>query len=61
MSHFHYFLESEFGYTDVRDLDFTWCKRLLKSQLDDPGLLFYIAQSSNFRSESVPQLKSFDC
>ena len=23
MSHFYYFLESEFGYTDVRDSDFT--------------------------------------
>ena len=33
LSHFHYFLECEFDYTDVRDLDFMNCKTLLKSQL----------------------------
>ena len=29
LSHFHYFLESEFGFTDVRDSDFMYCKSLL--------------------------------
>ena len=43
VSHFHYFLESEFGFTNVRDSDFKHCKSLLQSQLADPGLLFYIA------------------
>ena len=42
MSHFHYFLESEFGMVNVRDSDFKECKVLLASQLsDDPGLLFH--------------------
>ena len=40
MSHIHYFLESEFGYTDVRQSDFTSCKTLLLSELVDPGFLF---------------------
>ena len=63
ISHFHYFLESEFGYKDVRDADFTYCKSLLKSELDDPKLLFYMKQKSNPLSGFVfvPQLKSFDC
>ena len=42
MAHFHYFLESQFGYHDVRDSDFTKCKSLLKSELVDPGLLFHV-------------------
>ena len=45
MSHFHYFIESQFGFTNVRDSDFTFCKNLLKSELDDPGLLFYITDT----------------
>ena len=54
LSHFHYFLESLFGYTNVRDLDFTSCKRFLKSELVDPGLLFYIEVKAK-------KIKSFDC
>ena len=45
MSHFHYFLESQFGYTNVRDSDFTSCKSLLKSKLENFGFLFYIAEN----------------
>ena len=52
MSHFHYFLESQFGYSNVRDSDFIHCKNLLKSVLVDTGLLFEIRKSG---------LKSFDC
>ena len=63
MSHFQYFLEAQFGYTNVRDSTFTYCKSLLKSELDDPKLLFYMKQKSNPLSGFVfvPQLKSFDC
>ena len=31
MAHFHYFLETQFGYTEIRDSDFSYCKSLLKS------------------------------
>ena len=42
MAHFYYFLESQFGFTNVRGTDFTYCKSLLKDQLIEPGLLFYL-------------------
>ena len=42
MSHFHYFLESQFGHSNVRDSDFIHCKSLLKSKFVDPGFLFYM-------------------
>ena len=45
MSHFYFFLESQFGYTNVRDSDFKSCKSLLQSQLVDPGLLFYMTEN----------------
>ena len=46
LSHFHYFLESEFGYTDMRCLNYTSCKNLLKSHLDELSLLFYVGLHS---------------
>ena len=52
ISHFYYFLESQFGYTNVRDSDFKSCKILLKSRLVDPGLFFHITRNL---------IKSFDC
>ena len=61
MSHFHYFLESQFGYTNVRASDFASCKSLLKSELDNPGLLFYKKHNPDPSSESVFQLKSYNC
>ena len=73
ISHFHYFLESQFGLKNVRDLDFTSCKSLLQSQLDDLGLLFYMTENEpirqrgmargrpKYRSGYVPKLVSFDC
>ena len=61
MSHFHYFLESEFGLTNVRDADFTYCKSLLKSELADPGLLFYMTANRDLIQGFSKQLKSFDC
>ena len=42
MSHFYYFLEAQFGYTNIRELDFTYSKTLLKSELVNPRLLFLI-------------------
>ena len=57
MSHFHFFMESEFGDTDVRDSDFTSCKTLLQSHLNESGLLFYLTQDYN----DMPTFKSFDC
>ena len=45
ISHFHYFLESEFGYTDVRDADFSQCKTLLSSELNESPLLFYFTRN----------------
>ena len=53
MSHFHYFLESQFGYSNVRESDFTNCKSLLKSELEDPGLIFHIMKNMN----GIPSLK----
>ena len=55
LSHFHYFLESELGFTNIRDIDFTHCKSLLQSQLLDPGLLFHMETGFGYG------LKSFDC
>ena len=48
MAHFHYFLESQFGYTNVRDVDFTHCKSLLKSELVDNGLLFHLTRNITY-------------
>ena len=42
MSRFHYFLESQFGFTNVRDSDFTKCKCLLQSKIVVPGLFFHM-------------------
>ena len=53
MSHFHYFLESQFGYSNVRDSDFIYCKSLLISELLGSGLLFHLHFGHT--------LKSFDC
>ena len=53
MSHFHYFLESQFGYSNVRESDYTNCKSLLKSELEDPGLIFHIMKNMN----GIPSLK----
>ena len=71
MSHCHYFLESQFGFTNVRNWDFKYCKSLLQSQLVDPGLFFYMTENSPIRQRQsakkvyrrgfVPKLKSFDC
>ena len=63
MSHFHYFLESQFGLTNVRHSDFTTCKSLLKSRLEDPGLFFYMTKNTNPDIRGavfVKQFKSFD-
>ena len=61
MSHFYYFMESQRGLTDVRDSDFTSCKSLLKSQLDDPGLFFYRTKDVEFTpSGFMSKFKSFD-
>ena len=60
MSHFHYFLESEFGCTEVRDSDFTSCKSLLQSQLVHPSLFFYFTRNLMNLGGIVPHLKSFD-
>ena len=56
ISHFHYFLESEFGYTNIRDSDFKCCKSLLQSELElgDPGLFFYITKNFDARPDFVP-------
>ena len=61
MSHFHYFLESEFGCTNVRDSDFTYCKSLLISELFGPGLLFYHKQTGEDVRSFEYNFKSFDC
>ena len=61
LSHLHFFLESEFGYTSVRDSDFTYCKSLLISELYDPGLLFRIKSNELEGDETKRQLISFDC
>ena len=62
LSHVHYFLESQFRFTHVRDSDFKCCKNLLKSELVDSGLLFYMTLLNPHSSpEFVSQLKSFDC
>ena len=45
IAHFHYFLETEFGYTDVRDADFSQCKTLLSSELNESPLLFYFTRN----------------
>ena len=42
LSHVHYFLESQYGLTNIRDSDFKCCKSLLKSELDNSRLLFYL-------------------
>ena len=60
VSHIHYFLESEFGYTDVRQSDLPSCKTLLKSQSDNRGFLFYFYDNRTLNL-LVSQLKSFDC
>ena len=56
MSHFHYFFESELGYTDVRDLDFRKCKSLLQSHLTHSPLLFYFTNYRRIKG-FVRQLK----
>ena len=48
LAHFHYFLEDQFGYTKVRDSDFTHCKSLLKFEVGDPRL-FYMTWNSERR------------
>ena len=60
MSHFHYFMESQFGLTDVRASDFTSCKSLLKSQLD-VSLLIFRALDWDDNPEFVYKLKTFNC
>ena len=60
ISRFHYFLESQFGCKNVRDLDFTSCKSLLKSRFD-LGMLFHIKSTFDGESNKVSQLKAFDC
>ena len=57
MSHFHFFLESQFGYSNVRDSDFTHCKSFLKSELDNLGLIFLLMKNM----KGIPSLKSYDC
>ena len=63
ISHFHYFLESQFGFTNVRDSDFIDCKKLLKIEILDvySGLFFYMTQNSDDLPEFVPAVKSFNC
>ena len=58
MAHFHYFLESQFGFKNVRDSDFSYCKSLLKSEI--VKLMFHITKKYS-EPGFVPQLKSFDC
>ena len=57
MSHFHFFLESQLGYSNVRDSDFKYCKSLLKSELVDPALIFHVTTGRAY----IPILKSYDC
>ena len=57
MSHFHFFLESQLGYSNVRDSDFKYCKSLLRSELFDPRLIFHVDTNMH----GIPSLKSYDC
>ena len=59
ISRFHYFLESQFGYSNVRGSDFTYCKSLLKTEIleADPGLLFYMTENFRDRRGFKPQLR----
>ena len=60
MSHFHYFLESQFGYENIRDSDFAYCKSLLKTEiLENDPRLFQIAM--NVRNWLKPFIRTFDC
>ena len=61
MSHFHYFLESQFGFTNVRDADFTYCKNLLNYHLVDPESLYYMTSNQDDDPEFVIQIRSFNC